>query len=72
MRCLQRLNDHKRFSSKPAVRTGHAECCKTALFSVQVVKSLLDFKDEQLAVQMDSHDSLWGETGTFLLSLRAF
>lgn len=37
---------------------------------MQVVKSLLDFKDEQLAVQMDSHDSLWGETGTFLLLLR--
>ncbi|XP_076011431.1 protein TANC1-like [Genypterus blacodes] len=28
----------------------------------QVVKSLLDLKDEQLAVQMDAHDSLWGET----------
>lgn len=27
--------------------------------------SLLDLKDEQLAVQMDAHDSLWGETGTF-------
>uniref|UniRef100_A0A8C5H1Y6 Protein TANC1-like n=1 Tax=Gouania willdenowi TaxID=441366 RepID=A0A8C5H1Y6_GOUWI len=30
---------------------------------IQVVKSLLDLKDEQLAVQMDAHDSLWGETG---------
>ncbi|KAG8001303.1 Protein TANC1, partial [Nibea albiflora] len=29
---------------------------------IQVVKSLLDLKDEQLAVQMDAHDSLWGET----------
>ncbi|XP_029353253.1 protein TANC1-like [Echeneis naucrates] len=29
---------------------------------MQVVKSLLDLKDEQLAVQMDVHDSLWGET----------
>uniref|UniRef100_A0A3Q2YES1 Tetratricopeptide repeat, ankyrin repeat and coiled-coil containing 1a n=1 Tax=Hippocampus comes TaxID=109280 RepID=A0A3Q2YES1_HIPCM len=28
----------------------------------QVVKSLLDLEDEQLAVQMDAHDSLWGET----------
>ncbi|KAM9861164.1 protein TANC1-like [Aulostomus maculatus] len=28
----------------------------------QVVKSLLDLKDEQLAVQMDTHDTLWGET----------
>lgn len=69
MRCLQRLNDLKWFSSKSAVKTGHAETCKSALFSVQVVKSLLDFEDEPLAVQMDSHDSLWGETGTFLLSL---
>lgn len=69
MRCLQRLNDLKWFSSKSAVKTSHVEGCKTALFSVQVVKSLLDFKDEQLAVQMDSHDSLWGETGTFLLLL---
>lgn len=32
--------------------------------------SLLDLKDEQLAVQMDAHDSLWGETGTFSLSVR--
>lgn len=70
MRCLQRLNDHKWFSAKSAVKTSHAGGCKTALFSVQVVKSLLDFKDEQLAVQMDSHDSLWGETGTVLLLLR--
>lgn len=37
---------------------------------LQVVKSMLDLKDEQLAVQMDAHDSLWGETGTFLLSVR--
>uniref|UniRef100_A0A3P8WG48 Tetratricopeptide repeat, ankyrin repeat and coiled-coil containing 1a n=1 Tax=Cynoglossus semilaevis TaxID=244447 RepID=A0A3P8WG48_CYNSE len=28
----------------------------------QVVKSLLDLKDEQLAVQMEAQDSLWGET----------
>ncbi|XP_054627851.1 protein TANC1-like isoform X2 [Dunckerocampus dactyliophorus] len=28
----------------------------------QVVKSLLDLEDEHLAVQMDAHDSLWGET----------
>ncbi|XP_061609326.1 protein TANC1 isoform X3 [Phyllopteryx taeniolatus] len=28
----------------------------------QVVKRLLDLEDEQLAVQMDTHDSLWGET----------
>ncbi|XP_049574188.1 protein TANC1 isoform X2 [Syngnathus scovelli] len=28
----------------------------------QVVKCLLDLEDEQLAVQMDAHDSLWGET----------
>ncbi|KAM3876900.1 protein TANC1-like [Diretmus argenteus] len=28
----------------------------------QVVKSLLDLNDEQLVVQMDTHDSLWGET----------
>ncbi|KAM8878002.1 protein TANC1-like isoform 1-T1 [Synchiropus picturatus] len=29
---------------------------------LQVVRSLLDLKDEHLAVQMDAHDSLWGET----------
>lgn len=33
------------------------------------MKSFLDLKDEQLAVQMDAHDSLWGETGAFLLSV---
>lgn len=36
---------------------------------LQVVKNILDLKDEQLAVQMDAQDTLWGETGTlFLLS----
>lgn len=30
---------------------------------------MLDLKDEQLAVQMDSHDSLWGETGEFQINL---
>ncbi|KAL6112900.1 tanc1 [Pungitius sinensis] len=42
-----------------------AQQALTAAASVghtQVVKSLLDLKDEQLAVQMDAHDSLWGET----------
>ncbi|XP_077478350.1 protein TANC1-like [Stigmatopora argus] len=29
---------------------------------VQVVKRLLDLEDQHLAVQMDAHDSLWGET----------
>uniref|UniRef100_A0A8C6SP69 Tetratricopeptide repeat, ankyrin repeat and coiled-coil containing 1a n=1 Tax=Neogobius melanostomus TaxID=47308 RepID=A0A8C6SP69_9GOBI len=33
-----------------------------SLGHTQVVRSLLDLKDEQLAVQMDAHDSLWGET----------
>ncbi|XP_061743597.1 protein TANC1 isoform X2 [Nerophis ophidion] len=28
----------------------------------QVVRSLLDSQDQQLTVQMDAHDSLWGET----------
>ncbi|XP_041641080.1 protein TANC1-like [Cheilinus undulatus] len=48
--------------------TGKAQAAQqavTAAASVghtQVVKSLLDLKDEQLAVQMDAHDSLWGET----------
>ncbi|XP_041791379.1 protein TANC1-like [Chelmon rostratus] len=42
-----------------------AQQAVTAAASVghtQVVKILLDLKDEQLAVQMDAHDSLWGET----------
>ncbi|XP_011488875.2 protein TANC1 isoform X2 [Oryzias latipes] len=42
-----------------------AQQAVTAAASVghtQVVKSLLDLKDEQLAVQMDVPDSLWGET----------
>uniref|UniRef100_A0A8C6LKW7 Tetratricopeptide repeat, ankyrin repeat and coiled-coil containing 1 n=1 Tax=Nothobranchius furzeri TaxID=105023 RepID=A0A8C6LKW7_NOTFU len=42
-----------------------AQQAVTAAASVghtQVVKSFLDLKDEQLAVQMDAHDSLWGET----------
>lgn len=67
MRRLQRLNERERFSGESAVTSSHAGGCQTALFSVQVVKSLLDFKDEQLAVQLDSHDSLWGETGRLLL-----
>lgn len=36
---------------------------------LQVVKSLLDLQDEQLALQMDAHDSLWGETGEFQINL---
>ncbi|KAM9409991.1 protein TANC1-like [Pholidichthys leucotaenia] len=46
-------------------KTQAAQQAATAAASVghmQVVKSLLDLKDEQLAVQMDTHDSLWGET----------
>ncbi|XP_022623962.1 protein TANC1-like [Seriola dumerili] len=46
-------------------KTQAAQQTVTAAASVghsQVVKSLLDLKDEQLAVQMDGHDSLWGET----------
>ncbi|XP_069381771.1 protein TANC1-like [Paralichthys olivaceus] len=46
-------------------RTQAAQQAVTAAASVghtQVVRSLLDLKDEQLAVQMDAHDSLWGET----------
>uniref|UniRef100_A0A672INE5 Tetratricopeptide repeat, ankyrin repeat and coiled-coil containing 1a n=1 Tax=Salarias fasciatus TaxID=181472 RepID=A0A672INE5_SALFA len=46
-------------------KTQAAQQAVTAAASVghtQVVKSLLDLKDEQLAVQMDAHDSLWGET----------
>ncbi|TNN74533.1 Protein TANC1 [Liparis tanakae] len=48
--------------------TGKAQAAQQALTAAasvghtQVVKSLLDLKDEQLAVQMDAHDSLWGET----------
>uniref|UniRef100_A0A3P8QSX1 Tetratricopeptide repeat, ankyrin repeat and coiled-coil containing 1a n=1 Tax=Astatotilapia calliptera TaxID=8154 RepID=A0A3P8QSX1_ASTCA len=50
-------------------KTQAAQQAATAAAGVghtQVVKSLLDLKDEQLAVQMDAHDSLWGETGAFL------
>uniref|UniRef100_A0A096MAC4 Tetratricopeptide repeat, ankyrin repeat and coiled-coil containing 1a n=1 Tax=Poecilia formosa TaxID=48698 RepID=A0A096MAC4_POEFO len=46
-------------------KTQAAQQAATAAASVghmQVVKSFLDLKDEQLAVQMDAHDSLWGET----------
>lgn len=32
-----------------------------------MVKNILDLKDEQLAVQMDAQDTLWGETGTLFL-----
>ncbi|CAJ1049513.1 protein TANC1-like [Xyrichtys novacula] len=48
--------------------TGKAQAAQQAVTAaasvghIQVVKSLLDLKDEQLAVQMDAHDSLWGET----------
>ncbi|XP_070687933.1 protein TANC1-like [Pempheris klunzingeri] len=48
--------------------TGKAQAAQQAVTAaasvghMQVVKSLLDLKDEQLAVQMDAHDSLWGET----------
>lgn len=37
---------------------------------LQVVKNILELKDEQLAVQMDAQDALWGETGTLFLSVR--
>uniref|UniRef100_A0A674N020 Tetratricopeptide repeat, ankyrin repeat and coiled-coil containing 1 n=1 Tax=Takifugu rubripes TaxID=31033 RepID=A0A674N020_TAKRU len=33
-----------------------------SLGHTQVVKNILDLKDEQLAVQMDAQDTLWGET----------
>ncbi|KAM3625654.1 uncharacterized protein V6R79_015544 [Siganus canaliculatus] len=48
--------------------TGKTQAAQQALTAAaslghtQVVKSLLDLKDEQLTVQMDAHDSLWGET----------
>ncbi|TMS12813.1 Protein TANC1 [Larimichthys crocea] len=48
--------------------TGKIQAAQQALTAaasvghIQVVKSLLDLKDEQLSVQMDAHDSLWGET----------
>ncbi|CAB1426187.1 unnamed protein product, partial [Pleuronectes platessa] len=42
-------------------RANNTEDCEIVFF-LQVVRSLLDLKDEQLAVQMDAHDSLWGET----------
>uniref|UniRef100_A0AAX7SLX2 Tetratricopeptide repeat, ankyrin repeat and coiled-coil containing 1a n=1 Tax=Astatotilapia calliptera TaxID=8154 RepID=A0AAX7SLX2_ASTCA len=45
--------------------TGKTQAAQQAA-TAAVVKSLLDLKDEQLAVQMDAHDSLWGETGAFL------
>ncbi|XP_067352202.1 protein TANC1-like isoform X1 [Channa argus] len=53
-------------------KTQAAQQAVTAAASVghtQVVKSMLDLKDEQLAVQMDAHDSLWGETAAALLPL---
>ncbi|XP_034076872.1 protein TANC1-like isoform X1 [Gymnodraco acuticeps] len=59
--------DPQQHHSTEAV-TGKAKAAQqaaTAAASVgntQVVKSLLDLKDEQLDVQMDAHDSLWGET----------
>ncbi|KAJ0056393.1 hypothetical protein NL108_006905, partial [Boleophthalmus pectinirostris] len=42
--------------------TQQALTAAASLGHTQVVRSLLDLKDEQLAVQMDAHDSLWGET----------
>lgn len=57
------------FGFPSAQHASNTEGCKIVFF-LQVVKSLLDLKDEQLAVQMDAHDSLWGETGAFLLSNR--
>ncbi|CAL9701468.1 unnamed protein product [Knipowitschia caucasica] len=47
--------------------TQQALTAAASLGHIQVVRSLLDLKDEQLAVQMDAHDSLWGETGARLL-----
>ncbi|KAM4631174.1 protein TANC1-like [Polymixia lowei] len=53
-------------SAEPVTGKTHAaQQTLTAASSVghtQTVKSLLELNDEQLAVQMDSHDSLWGET----------
>ncbi|XP_028999873.1 protein TANC1-like isoform X2 [Betta splendens] len=59
--------DPQQHHSSDAVigKTQAAQQAVTAAASVghtQVVKSILDLKDEQLAVQMDAHDSLWGET----------
>ncbi|XP_039983751.1 protein TANC1-like [Xiphias gladius] len=42
--------------------TQEAVTAAASVGHTQVVKSLLDLKDEQLAVQIDAHDSLWGET----------
>lgn len=67
LRCLQRLEVHKWFGFHLCTEPVMPSIVKWFCFFVQVVKSLLDFKDEQLSVQMDAHDTLWGETGTFLL-----
>uniref|UniRef100_A0A667Y0N1 Tetratricopeptide repeat, ankyrin repeat and coiled-coil containing 1a n=1 Tax=Myripristis murdjan TaxID=586833 RepID=A0A667Y0N1_9TELE len=45
---------------KQAVQQALTAACSVG--HTQVVKSLLDLNDEQLAAQMDAHDSLWGET----------
>ncbi|XP_058484843.1 protein TANC1-like isoform X2 [Solea solea] len=63
----ENLSDPQQHNSNETV-TGKRQAAQqvvTAAASMghtQVVKSLLDLKDEQLAVQMDAHDSLWGET----------
>ncbi|XP_068178206.1 protein TANC1-like [Antennarius striatus] len=50
------------------IETGKSQAAQQAVTAaaslghIQVLKSLLDLKDEQLEVQMDGHDSLWGET----------
>lgn len=41
-----------------------------SLFFWQVVRGLLALNNEH-AVQIDSHDTLWGETGMFFIHLLA-
>uniref|UniRef100_UPI003AAA430D protein TANC1-like n=1 Tax=Centroberyx gerrardi TaxID=166262 RepID=UPI003AAA430D len=56
---------HQHCSETGAGKNQAVQQALTAASSVghtQVVKSLLDLNDEQLAVQMDAHDSLWGES----------
>nr|XP_061796505.1 protein TANC1-like [Nerophis lumbriciformis] len=52
---------HQRTSGKKQA-VQQAVTAAASVGHTEVVKSLLDLEDEHLAVQMDTHDSLWGET----------
>ncbi|KAM6979934.1 protein TANC1-like [Aplochiton taeniatus] len=53
---------HQGAGAGKAVALQQALTAASTMGHTQVVKSLLELEDKQLAVQMGAHDTLWGET----------